>query len=96
MYDFRYEVHTETATFHFDVSNEGLTRYDDDGVSWLQLGVYERHGRLHGIPVDMANDFMAMLGGEDRDLPDAAYGCLVTNAIEAVHHSLESGLPETI
>jgi hypothetical protein len=89
-------VHTEAATFHLDISNDGVTRYDASGVKWLGFGVYERHGRLHGIPIDMANDFLAVLGGEERDLPDAAYGCVVTNAIEAVHRSLESGLPHAL
>jgi predicted dehydrogenase len=96
LFDFRYEVHTEAATFHLDISNDGVTRYDASGVKWLGFGVYERHGRLHGIPIDMANDFLAVLGGEERDLPDAAYGCVITNAIEAVHRSLESGLPHAL
>lgn len=96
VFDFRYEIHTGSATLHFDISQDGVTRYDADGVKWPGFGVYERHGRLHGIPIDMAADFLAVLNGEKYDLPDAAYGCLITNAIEAVHRSLDSGLPEAI
>lgn len=96
VFDFRYEVHTSSSSFYFDISNDGVTHYGADGVTWPGFGVYERHGRLQGIPIDMATDFLAVLNGEKYDLPDAAYGCLVTNAIEAVHRSLESGLPQVI
>lgn len=96
VFDFRYEVHTESSSFHFDISNDGVTRYDAKGVTWLGFDVYERHGRLHGAPIDMTSDFLAMLGGAECELPDAAYGCLITNAIEAVHQSLESGHPQAI
>ena len=96
VFDFRYEVHTETSTFHFDISHDGVTRYDPTGISWLQFGVYERHGQLFGIPIDMANDFLAVLNGEERDVPDAAHGCRVTAAIEAVHRSLDTGLPQPL
>lgn len=96
VFDFRYEVHTETSTFHFDISHDGVTRYDSDGVSWPQFGVHERRGRLFGIPVDMADDFLAAISGEELDLPDAAYGCRITAAIEAVHTSLDTGLPQAL
>lgn len=96
IFDFRYEVHTATSTFHFDLSHDGVTRYGPSGISWLQFGVYERHGQLCGVPIDMANDFLAVLSGEDRDVPDAAHGCRVTAAIEAVHRSLDTGLPQAL
>lgn len=96
VFDFRYELHTDTTTLHFDISNDGVTRYDKAGVNWPQSGVYQRHGRLHGIPIEMANDFLASLQDEGRDLPDATYGSLITKAIEAVHQSLASGLPHQI
>lgn len=96
VFDFRYEVHTETSTFHLNLSHDGVTRYDPSGISWPQFGVYQRHGRLLGVPIDMANDFLALLDGEKRDVPDAAYGCRITAAIEAVHASLDTGLPQTL
>lgn len=96
VFDFRYEVHTETSTFHFDLSHDGVTRYDPRGISWLQFGVYERHGRLCGVAIDMANDFLALLNGEDRDVPDAAYGRRITAAIGAIHSSLDTGLPQPL
>ena len=42
----------------------------------------------------MADDFVDWLAGTDRDVPDAAHGLLVTRAIEAVHTSLDTGLPQ--
>jgi len=96
VFDFRYEVQTESTVYHFDISHDGVTRYDPDGISWLQFGVHERHGRLRGVPIDMASDFIAALNGEERDLPDAAYGCRITAAIEAVHASLATGLPQPL
>jgi predicted dehydrogenase len=96
VFDLRYEVHTETATFHIDISDSGVTRYDSTGVSWLQFGVYERHGKLSGVPIDMADDFIALLNGEKRSVPDAAHGYRVTAAIAAVHRSLETGQPQAL
>jgi len=96
VFDFRYELQAEHTAYHLDISYDGVTRYDPNGVSWLQFGVHERHGRLEGIPIDMARDFIAALNGEPRDLPDAAHGCLVTAAIEGVHTSLAAGLPHTL
>lgn len=96
VFDFRYEVNTETTSFRLDISDSGVTRYNPDGVSWPQFGVYEQHGRLRGVPIDMADDFIAWTAGADLDLPDAAYGVLVTRAIEAVHRSLDTGRPQPI
>ena len=96
VFDFRYEVQTENVVYHLDISYDGVTRYDPEGVSWLQFGVHERHGRLEGIPIDMARDFVAALNGEPRDLPDAAYGCRITAAVEGVHTSLATGLPHAL
>ncbi len=94
VFDFRYEVNTETARFDLDISDSGVTRYDPDGARSLQFGTYEQHGRLRGFPIDMADDFVDWLAGTDRDVPDAAHGLLVTRAIEAVHTSLDTGLPQ--
>lgn len=96
VFDFRYEVNTEASSFRLDISETGVTRYDPDGVSWLQFGVYEQHGRLRGIPIDMADDFISWTAGADLDLPDAAYGVLITRAIEAVHRSLDTGAPQPL
>jgi predicted dehydrogenase len=96
VFDFRFEVNTETSSFRLAISDTGVTRYDPDGVSWLQFGVYEQHGTLRGIPIDMADDFIAWCGGADLDLPDAAYGLLITRAIEGVHRSLDTGRPQPL
>lgn len=96
VFDFRYEVHTETDTFHLDLSHDGVTRYGNDGVTWMQFGVHERNGRIAGVPIDMVTDFLDLASGEERDLPDASYGLLLTQAIEAVHRSLETGAPQKL
>ena len=97
VFDFRHEVHTDTSSFHLDIAHDGVTRYDPDGVSWPQFGVYTRRGRLRGVPVDMATDFLDVLSGDSvPDLPGADQGCLITTAIEAVHRSLDTGLPQPL
>lgn len=96
VFDFRYEVNTETSSFRVGISDTGVTRYDPTGVHWLQFGVYEQHGKIRGIPIDMADDFIAWSAGADLDMPDAGYGLLVTRAIEAVHRSLATGQPQAL
>ncbi len=90
VFDFRYEVHTSTTSFHLAVSDSGVTQYGPDKTHRLQFGVTEHRGQLRGIPIDMTNDFIAALNGADVDLPDADHGWLVTDAIAAVHASVES------
>ncbi len=96
VFDFRYEVNTETTSFRLGISDTGVTRYDPTGVNWLQFGVYEHHGKLRGVPIDMADDFIAWSAGADLAMPDAAYGLLVTRAVEAVHRSLDTGQPQPL
>ena len=96
VFDFRYEVHTEAASFRLDVSDGGATRYDPTGVSYLQFGVHTHHGRLRGAPIDMVHDFVDLVRGRPCDAPDAAYGVGITHVIEAIHHSLDTGAPQSI
>lgn len=96
VFDFRFEVHTESSTTFLDISDDGVTRYDDRGVGWMQFGVHDRNGRLAGIPIDMVGDFVDLVGGRARDVPDAAHGLLVTSAVEAVHRSLDTGAPQKL
>jgi predicted dehydrogenase len=96
VFDFRYEVHTESDTFFLDLSHDGVTRYGEDGVRWMQFGVHDRNGRIAGVPIDMVTDFLDLVSGQDRDVPDATYGLLITQAIEAVHRSLETGAPQKL
>jgi predicted dehydrogenase len=91
VYDFRYELQTSTDAFYIDVSNQGITHYSQDRVSWPQWGVTERAGRIGGVPVDMVNDFIDFVRGSVTTVPTATQGLIVTHAIEAVHRSLENG-----
>ncbi|WP_195908921.1 Gfo/Idh/MocA family protein [Microlunatus sp. Gsoil 973] len=95
VFDFRYELHTETASYQIDVADSGVTRYDGDGISRPQFGVIEQP-KLSGVPIDMINSFIDRLNGADLDLPDGRHGELITLAIEAVHTSISEGRPITI
>ncbi|MBO0812797.1 MAG: Gfo/Idh/MocA family oxidoreductase [Microlunatus sp.] len=88
VFDFRYELNTEQASYHLDIGYGGVTRYDTDGMAWPQFGA--------GVPIDMLNDFIATLTGADLDLPDGVHGELITGAIEAVHTSVAESRPVVI
>lgn len=96
VFDFRYEAHTDAASYHIDIADTGVTRYGAERVDWLQFGVTESRGRLAGIPIAMVDDFLAAVSGADVDLPDARHGQVVTDAIEAVHQSLTSSTPVAV
>jgi predicted dehydrogenase len=93
VFDFRYELHTASSSYRIDIAHDGITRYGPDGVSWPQSGVRRDHRGLHGVPIDMADDFIAALNGSDLDLPDGRQGLLITAAIDAVHRSINAGTP---
>ena len=96
VFDFRYEVHTATASFRLDLSDGGSTRYDPTGVTYLQFGVHIHRDRLRGAPIDMVHDFVDLVRGRPCDVPDAAYGVGITRVIEAIHHSLDTGAPQSV
>lgn len=96
VFDFRYELNTDRASYRLNISDSGLSRYDDSGARWIQLGGYQHHGELRGLGVDMIDDFVALLCGDDRAVPGAHDGRLITAAIAAVHASLDSGRPQPI
>jgi len=91
VYDFRYEIQTDSTVFHIDGANHGITQYGAAGVRWPQCAVFERSGRITGIPIDMVNDFVGFVREGDTDVPTHEDGLLVTQAIEAVHESLAEG-----
>ncbi|MBS1906787.1 MAG: Gfo/Idh/MocA family oxidoreductase [Actinobacteria bacterium] len=91
VFDFRYEIQTASELVHIDGSNNGVLRYDADGAHWPQYGVHEHGGRIEGVPIDMVRDFVRLVRGEDVDVPGLADGLLITEAIAAVHTSLETG-----
>jgi predicted dehydrogenase len=91
VYDFRYEIQTVSGVFHVDGANHGITEYGIDGVRWPQSAVFERNGRIGGVPIDMVNDFVEFVHDGSVEVPTHLDGLLVTRAIEAVHESLEHG-----
>lgn len=91
VYDFRYEVQSAAGVFHVDGANHGVVEYGRTGVRWLQSAVYERGGRIHGVPIEMVGDFVRHVRGEDVPVPGLEDGLASTRAIVAVHRSLETG-----
>jgi len=96
VFDFRYEVQTELSTFKLDIADSGVVQHSSDGAHFLQSGVHHHRDQTRGIPIDMVNDWVDKLNGDDVALPDARHGALVTRAIEAVHTSLDTGQPVAI
>src|SRR5690606_41336088 len=62
---------SDRASYRLNISDSGLSRYDDSGARWIQLGGYQHHGELRGLGVDMIDDFVALLCGDDRAVPGA-------------------------
>lgn len=91
VYDFRYEVQTSEAAFHIDGANHGVTHYGADGVRWPQAAVYERNGRITGVPIDMMNDFITFVEDGSVSVPGHEDGLVVTRALAAVDRSLQTG-----
>lgn len=107
VFDFRYELHTESSSYYIDIADSGVTRYDSVGITRPQFGVVQQP-RLTGVPIDMINAFVDRLAGPDPskgadswaradlELPDGRHGELITRAVEAVHASIDDGRPVTI
>lgn len=91
VFDFRYEIQSAEQVVHIDGSNDGVIEYGAERGQLVQSAVYERSGRIQGVPIDMVSDFVRLVRGEEIDVPDAHDGLLITAAIEAVHTALETG-----
>jgi predicted dehydrogenase len=96
VFDLRYEIHGAGGTVMVDGATSGLTLRNATRSSWPQLGVDRGRAGLRGFPIDMVHDFVGYVRGEGLDVPTLGSGLIVTAAIEAVHHSLESGSPVEI
>lgn len=93
VYDFRYELQTHDGVFHVEGANHGVTQYGTDGVQWPQSAVYERNGRIAGVPIDMMNDFLTFVEDGSIAVPTHEDGLAVTRALAALHQSLMTGDP---
>lgn len=91
VFDFRYEIQSAAHVVHIDGADDGVIDYGADRGQLVQSAVYERAGRIHGVPIDMVSDFVRLVRGEEVEVPDAHDGLLITAAIAAVHTALESG-----
>lgn len=91
VYDFRYEIQSTTDVVRIDGANHGVVDYGPEGMSWPQTAVYERDGRIRGVPIDMVNDFVRYVRGGDVAVPGPQEGLMITTAIAAVHTSLATG-----
>lgn len=91
VFDFRYEIQAHEHVVHIDGSDDGVIDYGAERGQLVQSAVFERGGRIRGVPIDMVSDFVRVVRGEAVEVPDALDGLLITAAIEAVHTSLETG-----
>lgn len=91
VFDFRYEIQSASNVLHIDGANHGIVDYGPTAARWMQSAVYERGGRIHGVPIDMVRDFVGLVSGESVEVPGIEQGLLITAAIAAVHTSLETG-----
>ncbi|WP_298868250.1 Gfo/Idh/MocA family oxidoreductase [uncultured Microbacterium sp.] len=91
VFDFRYEIQSDSDVLHIDGANHGIVDYGPSGARWMQSAVYERAGRIQGVPIDMVRDFIQLVRGESVEVPGLDQGLLITTSIAAVHTSLETG-----
>lgn len=91
VFDMRYEIQGSEGALTIDAASHGIALYGADAASWPQLGVHRWRDAIRGFPVDMVNDFIRFVRGEEIDVPQAREGLAITAAIEAVHRSLETG-----
>lgn len=89
VFDMRYEIQGSEGTLAVDGTGHGLTLYGQDNAAWPQLGVHAWRETLRGFPVDMVNDFVRFARGDEVTVPQVRDGLIVTDAIEAVHLSME-------
>jgi predicted dehydrogenase len=93
VYDLRYEAVGTNSAIRVTGADQGVHYFGADRLTWPQHGVYEVHDHLQGIPIDMAHDFVEFALGRTVDVPTLEDGLRITEAIDAVHRSLESGAP---
>lgn len=90
VFEFRYGIEAAGLELEIEVDRTGVTRYDRDAGSYLFGPATDARGRLIGPHIDMMRDFIDLCDGAAMDVPDVEQGFLVTEAIAALHESLES------
>jgi predicted dehydrogenase len=93
VYDLRYEAVGTSSAVRVSGADQGVHHFGPGGLTWPQHGVHSSRGRLHGFPVEMAYDFVDFALGRAVEVPTIDEGIRVTEAIEAVHRSLELATP---
>jgi predicted dehydrogenase len=83
VFDFRYELVGSKGALRLDIADQGI-RLAGDQWRWLQFG--------NTAPA-IARDFATLLAGNPVDIPSVDHGLLVTQVVEAIHTSVESGAP---
>lgn len=90
VFQFRYEIEAQALELELEIDKSGLTSYDKKSVAYVGDADRNSRGRLIGAPIDMMRDFIDLCAGADIDVPTIDQGLFVTQAIAAVHESLES------
>lgn len=90
VFKFRYGVEAAGQEFEIEVDRGGIVSYGADGVRYLGAPGTDARGRLVGPHIDMMRDFIDLCDGVDIAVPTIDDGFAVTEAIAALHQSLES------
>lgn len=88
--DFRIEIFGSDGTVVVDNTSQMLQVITDEVDYPRTLGSFNA-GRLHGPAPWMVQTFARRVAGEQESLPSLAEGVHVTEAIAAVHESLDNG-----
>lgn len=87
---FRYGLEAAGLEFEIDIDRAGLTSYDAKGARYLGAPETDSRGRLVGPHIEMVRDFIDYCDGADIAVPTVDDGFAVTQALDALHRSLES------
>ena len=91
VFQFRYGIEAGGVEFDIEIDRGGVTSFDKSGIHYLFGTGADARGRLIGPHIDMMRDFIDLCDGAELDTPSVDQGFAVTEAIVALHESLESG-----
>lgn len=90
VFQFRYAIEAQSEQLEIEIDRAGMTRYDDESVSYVANPETDARGRLVGAPIEMMRDFIDLCQGQTVAMPGIEEGYQVTVAIAALHESLRT------
>jgi predicted dehydrogenase len=92
VYDFRFSILGEKGSMQVNSQDQMVHKFTDKFTypGSLYLDIY---GQARGFPLYMLDSFVACVLEGKEPIATVEEGYLVTKAVEAVHHSIESGNP---